>query len=145
MRMGLYEGIKDVARVVQQADNVELYRQLLELCSQALDMQAEIERLKEENKELRKKNDISEQIIRHKESYITISGNNKDLYYCSHCWDSIEKLIQLNCNENGTFECPHCHMQGTYDLELRKTIAKTNAAAIAAANSKSRRKSYWDM
>lgn len=32
-------------------------------------MQAEIERLKEENKELRKKNDISKQIIRHKESY----------------------------------------------------------------------------
>lgn len=27
--MGLYEGIKDVAKVVQQADNVELYKQLL--------------------------------------------------------------------------------------------------------------------
>ena len=26
--MGLYEGIKDVAKVVQQADNIELYRQL---------------------------------------------------------------------------------------------------------------------
>ena len=40
-------------------------------------MQAEIERLKEENKELRKKNDISKQIIRHKESYTkTIAKKN---------------------------------------------------------------------
>lgn len=29
--MGLYEGIKDVAKVVQQADNIELYRQLVDL------------------------------------------------------------------------------------------------------------------
>ena len=29
--MGLYEGIKDVAKIVQQADNLELYRQLLDL------------------------------------------------------------------------------------------------------------------
>lgn len=36
--MGLYEGIKDVAKVVQQADNIELYKTLLDLSSQALDM-----------------------------------------------------------------------------------------------------------
>ena len=36
--MGLYEGIKDVAKVVQQADNLELYKNLLDLSSQALDM-----------------------------------------------------------------------------------------------------------
>lgn len=77
----------------EQANNVELYRQLLDLCSQTLNMQAEKEQLKEENKELRKKNDISKKIICHKESYITINGNDKYLCYCSHCWDSIEKLI----------------------------------------------------
>ena len=47
--MSLYEGIKDVAKVVQQADNVELYRQLLDLSASALDMQDEINKLKEEN------------------------------------------------------------------------------------------------
>ena len=40
--MSLYEGIKDVAKVVQQADNVELYRRLLDLSALALDMQDEI-------------------------------------------------------------------------------------------------------
>ena len=36
--MGIYEGIKDVAKVVQQADNVDLYKKLLDLSAQALDM-----------------------------------------------------------------------------------------------------------
>lgn len=44
--MGLYEGIKDVAKVVQQADNIELYRQLLDLSAQAIDGATEKERLK---------------------------------------------------------------------------------------------------
>lgn len=51
--MGLYEGIKDVAKVVQQADNIELYKSLLDLSSQALDMQAEISALQKENEELK--------------------------------------------------------------------------------------------
>lgn len=29
--MGLYEGIKDVAKIVQQADNIDLYRQLIQI------------------------------------------------------------------------------------------------------------------
>ena len=49
--MGLYEAFKDAISVAQKADNVELYRQLLDLSAQALDMQAEIAKLKEENTE----------------------------------------------------------------------------------------------
>ena len=52
--MGLYEGIKDAIGIAQKADNIELYRQLLDLGAQALDMQAEITRLREENAELKK-------------------------------------------------------------------------------------------
>ena len=51
--MSLYDGIKDVAKVIQKADNIDLYKQLLDLGQQALDMQAEIAQLKEENTRLR--------------------------------------------------------------------------------------------
>ena len=61
--MGLYEGIKDVAKVVQQADNIDLYKKLLDLSAQALDQQAEIARLKAENEELRKGKDLEATII----------------------------------------------------------------------------------
>ncbi len=113
--MGLYDGIKDVAKVVQQADNIDLYLKLLDLGEQALDMQAEISRLKEENEKLKRGRDISQKVIRHVEPCITLQGEEPILYYCSHCWDVEQLLVQLNCNDyNGSFECPHCHMNGTY-------------------------------
>ena len=52
--MSLYDGIKDVAKIVQQADNIDLYRQLLDLSAQALELQAENVKLKEENTLLKK-------------------------------------------------------------------------------------------
>ena len=39
--------------MAQKADNIDLYRQLLDLSAQALEMQEEIIRLKAENKELK--------------------------------------------------------------------------------------------
>ena len=81
--MGLYEGIKDVAKVVQQADNLELYKNLLDLSSQALDMQAEIAALKKENEELKMELFQRKRIIRHKGIYITLEGEQQGIVYCS--------------------------------------------------------------
>ena len=50
--MVLYEGIKDAIGIAQKADNFELYKQLIDLSSQALDMQTEIAKLREENSEV---------------------------------------------------------------------------------------------
>jgi hypothetical protein len=113
--MGLYEGIKDVAKVVQQADNIELYRQLVELSAQALDMQNEINRLTTENTELRKKQELESKIVRHNGLYVTLEGDD-NILYCSHCWDSERKLIQM-FTENGKYRCPHCNIEGVYDQQ----------------------------
>ena len=116
--MGLYDAFKDALSVAQKADNVELYRQLLDLSAQALDLQAEVARLKEENTGLRKKQDLSSSLKRHAESFITKEGEEPALRYCSHCWDADEKLVQLICDEeDGTFVCPHCKMKGTFDVQ----------------------------
>ena len=53
--MGLVENIKDVAKIVQQSDNLGLYRQLIDLSEQALNQQNTINYLNEENERLRKK------------------------------------------------------------------------------------------
>lgn len=114
--MGLYEAVKDVAKLAQQADNIDLYRRLLDLSAQALDMQDEISKLKEENARLKRKQDLSSSIQRHKESFITLEGEEPMLRYCSHCWDADEKLVQLLCDEDaGSFGCPHCKVQGVFD------------------------------
>ena len=52
--MGFYDAMKDAINLAQKADNIELYRQLLDLSAQALDLQEENRRLKEEIADLRK-------------------------------------------------------------------------------------------
>ena len=111
--MGLYEGIKDVAKIVQQADNVDLYRRLIDLSAQALDMQNIINKLSEENAILKKKQDIEERIQRHSELYLTLK-NEDSILYCSHCWDNDRKLIQMQKSHGECF-CPHCHLIDYYD------------------------------
>ena len=114
--MGLYEGIKDVAKIVQKADNVELYRQLIDLSAQALDMQATINKLTEENAELKKRQDLEERIVRHQELYLTLKDDENNIFYCSHCWDSDGKLIQMS-TKNGLYQCPHCQQKGIHDKD----------------------------
>ncbi len=45
--MSFYDGFKDVLSVAQKADNIDLYRKLLDLSAQALEMQDEITQLKQ--------------------------------------------------------------------------------------------------
>lgn len=132
--MSFYDAFKDVISVAQKADNVELYRQLLDLSAQALDLQAEVARLREENLELKKSKDISEKIIRHEEPVVTIDGDDKALYYCSHCWDSKNILIQLNCKHDGTFSCSHCDAKGNYDNKKKQEYDFEQLRAISNIN-----------
>ena len=73
--MGLYEGIKDVAKVVQEADNIDLYRKLIDLSKQALDLQAEVLQLHEENTQLKKRKELEEVVVRHEEPIVTRSDD----------------------------------------------------------------------
>ena len=94
--MGLYDGIKDVARIVQKADNVDLYQKLLDLSAQALELQAEVVKLRDENTVLRQKLSTKHAIKRHKQPYITFAEDELNLKYCALCWDSDEKAIQMH-------------------------------------------------
>lgn len=97
--MALYDAFKDVIDIAQKADNIDLYRKLLDLSRDALDLQNEIYRLTEENQELKRKLQEEQTIIRHKEGcYITIKDDLQEIRYCATCWGSDHKLIQLNNN-----------------------------------------------
>lgn len=113
--MGLYEGIKDVARVVQKADNIELYKKCLDLASQAQDLQEENTRLKSEIKKLNELLIIKESIVRHTERFLTLADDKSNIKYCAHCWDADRILIQLDWWPDGSFLCPHCKNRGIYD------------------------------
>lgn len=140
--MGLYEGIKDVASVIQKADNVDLYRQLIELSAQALDMQNEITRLTNENLELKKSKDLADRVERHSEPYITLKGDTEQILYCSHCWDYEQKLIQVKRNNTGKFKCTHCDNEGTYD-EAKYEDYIQKQKEMHRSSSERNRSNFW--
>ena len=115
--MGLYDGIKDAAKVIQKADNIELYEKLLDLSSQALELQNDNARLIEENKKLIQKEELSSKVVRHEETYITLKDDNNGIMYCSCCWDSSNKLIQVRKDDDGYFLCHLCKNNGYYDRQ----------------------------
>ena len=106
--MGLYDGIKDVAKIVQQADNVELYRQLIDLSAQALDMQDEIAKLREENKELKRVKDIEDDIEYHIDSFVTRKNDTRPIKYCAACWADKKKLVPIQDVLHDNYDCPLC-------------------------------------
>ena len=111
--MSFYDAFKDVLSVAQKADNIELYKKLLDLSAQALDLQAEIARLKEENDQLKRRKIDADRIVRHKQPYLTFSDDDQHLKYCAVCWDGEQLLIQMNeisewSGENKKLRCHKC-------------------------------------
>ncbi len=129
--MGLYDGIKDVAKIVQQADNIDLYRKLIDLSAQALDMQSEIQRLSEENRRLVLLIETASDIERHPEQFITKTSDKQLLRYCAHCWDVDKKMVQLNCSDNGSFYCPHCKNKGLFDVAKYRSTRTASIGVIS--------------
>jgi len=125
--MSLYDGIKDVAKVIQKADNVDLYRQLLDLCQQALDMQAEIERLTKETRELREAQELKAKVIRHDEPFITLEGRPASEMYCATCYAKERTLIQVRDLHNGYFTCPSCNTTGVCDSTVANWVPETGS------------------
>ena len=77
--MGFYDAFKDVLNMAQKVDNIDLYRQLLDLSAQALEMQEEIIKLKAENKELKSQKDIEDDIEYHVDPFITRKSDKNRL------------------------------------------------------------------
>lgn len=107
--MSLYDGIKDVAKVIQKADNIDLYKQLLDLGQQALDMQAEIAQLKEENTRLRELKVIDADLEFHQDAYVSKKSDTQKIKYCATCWASKQVLVPLQMQYNGGYKCNLCN------------------------------------
>ena len=92
--MSLYEGLKDVISIAQKADNVELYRMLIDLSKDALDLQNDLYNLTKENRELKELNNNEKKIMYHKNKpYITLENDKRGMQYCGTCWGADKKLV----------------------------------------------------
>lgn len=106
--MSFYEAFRDAMNMAQKADNIELYRQLLDLGAQALDLQAEVARLREENAELKKSNDLESDIEFYIDAFVTRKSDVKPIKYCAACWVDKKKLVPLQDIQWDNYDCPLC-------------------------------------
>lgn len=106
--MGFYDAFKDVISIAQKSDNIELYRQLLDLGAQALEMQAEIAALREENASLKRIRDIDQEIEFHLDAYVTKTTDTIPIKYCAACWVDKKKLVPMQNFRDAKYKCPLC-------------------------------------
>ena len=106
--MGLYDAFKDLLNVAQKADNLDLYRRLLDLSAQALGLQAENTRLKEENAELKRVKDVEEDIEYYVDAFVTNRKDSKPIKYCAACWVDKRKLVPIQDRQYCNYTCPLC-------------------------------------
>lgn len=107
--MSFYEAFKDAVGLAQKTDNIELYRQLLDLSAQALDLQSEVAKLREENAELKRVRVLEEDVAYHLDAYVTKRTDSIPIKYCAACWVDKQKLIPMQDVGMANYKCPLCH------------------------------------
>jgi len=108
--MGVFDDLKSIGKVLQEAGKIEQYKQILETQEKLLEMQKKINDLEEENKELREKLKIKENLFYENNCYwIKKSENQKDGPFCSRCYDKNKDLIRIHPLSDPEYsECPEC-------------------------------------
>lgn len=104
-----YDQLKDVAKVLREADKIEQYNMILEAQQQLLDMQAKIRKLEGQKQDLEKKLQTRDSLKYRNEAYWSEnSDGSEDGPFCAPCWDSTEKLIRTKVYQNAVDRCPVC-------------------------------------
>lgn len=106
--MAIFDELKSVGKVLQEAGKIEQYKQILEALEKLLDMQKRIVDLEDKNKILNEKIKAKESLSYESNVY-WINGDNKDGPFCSRCWDKNKELIRMHPMMNTAYvQCPEC-------------------------------------
>jgi hypothetical protein len=110
--VGIIDTLKDVATLVQKADNIELTNKVIAL-------QTEVLGVFEENRTLRDRVSAAESALElkakmqfDKDVYWMGDGRTeKDGPYCSRCFDIDGKPVRMVSRYNDFFKCTQCETQ----------------------------------
>jgi len=116
--MTIFDELKSVGKVLQEAGKIEQYKQILETQRDLLEMQKRMQNLERENDELKEKLRIKENVIYENNAYwVKKEDGQKDGPFCSRCWDKDKNLIRIRVlSMNPAFAiCPECKNQVQVD------------------------------
>ncbi|WKZ32125.1 MAG: hypothetical protein QY316_09420 [Thermodesulfobacteriota bacterium] len=113
--MGILENAKDVVKLVKEIDNIELYRKILDLQSELMDVLQELGELKKENASLKELLERRESLKYENNAYWRDLNGKKEGPFCATCHDTKELLVRLHyVNGDGIIEPYHvCRSCGT--------------------------------
>lgn len=113
--MGIIENAKDAIKIVQKIDNIELYRKILDLQSEAMEL---IEQLKQKDETISKLNTalvLKGKMICESSAYYIVDkeGGKIDGPFCTKCFDVDHvtcRLVPITTPGQGRehVQCPNC-------------------------------------
>ena len=94
--MSIYDGMKDMVSTIQKIDNIELYRQILDLQREVLQVVAENTELKgklaEAEAQLSRKQDLR---FEYNAYWTGETLEASDGPFCAKCWDTRQQLVRM--------------------------------------------------
>ena len=124
--MGIIDTAKDLIKVAQLSDNADIIQQVFTLQREALEMQEELNRTKEELRQLQNKESERKELTFKDGLYWKISEGNEDQKegpYCSKCMDVEGLKVNMQIDHEGAYACPNCSMR-MHTEASREVLAK---------------------
>jgi len=109
--MAVFDELKTIAKVLQEAGKIELYEKILAILQQLLEMQEKIRTQDEEIRELKDKLKIKASLVKENNAYwIKTKDDTKDGPYCTRCQEKDGVLISLHpvLGRQSEWLCPEC-------------------------------------
>jgi hypothetical protein len=107
--MGIIDNFKDVFKVADTVNNLELYKKLSELQNAVFALEEENRALKEELRHRDEQRDISGRLLPRDNAYYLDDGKQLDGSFCMRCWDVDRKLVRERLGATpGTHFCVEC-------------------------------------
>jgi len=113
--MGAIDNVKEVAKLVKELGNMELYRQILDLQGEIMELTQANRELRENMQKLEDKLSQVEKMTFRSPFYYT---EGDDVPYCPRCWEVNRKAVHYpeprNTVSGTMYTCPECDCKIIY-------------------------------
>lgn len=126
--MAIYDQLKDIGKVLREADKIDQYQLILDIQQSLMDMQHKLQGLEEENSKLKSMLELKSKMFYGQSVYWIKNKEGKDGPYCPGCYDDKNKAIRLRpvSDYAGEYTCPICKVGFTVNSELAGNLGRSS-------------------
>jgi hypothetical protein len=110
--VGIFDNFKDLFKLAETVNNIELYKKLAELQASMYALEEENRALKDEIRARDEQRNIQHRLHPKDNAYYLDDGTTLDGPFCLRCWDVDGKLVRERHGATaGTHYCVQCQLQ----------------------------------